>query len=453
MSSRKSLFFVLPFLLFWIANANAATINAASCSQSDVQAAINSSVTGDTVSVPAGSCTWTSTVTIPSTKKILLQGTGMASTIITRQKTVDPPNWEVINLAQSGSRLTGFQFVNGTVLVDGDGWRIDNCKFYRAADSNEGVLVWGNRSNTHPTGLIDHCYFYNTRVYVYGWNGLLAHAFWAQPLNLGSSYAVYVEDNTFVRTFFGNVIDAHCGGRFVFRYNTVTDGYIEAHSVQGNHRATRSWEIYNNTINQVSRSMWVPMMLRGGTGVVFNNTVSGKWDLPKISLDNVRSCPDTRDFGTDPGWCTGSSRWDGNAANGYPCRDQIGRSTDQWLWTSTSPYPPQQLDPAYAWNNKIGTSDVTFNQHGCALSVSHIQPGRDYFDNTVKPGYAPYTYPHPLTQSWGISENTTPTATATMPPTTTTTTTTPTITTVTTKNLTKVYNNGKLTRVIKLFNR
>ncbi|MCK4576539.1 T9SS type A sorting domain-containing protein, partial [candidate division WOR-3 bacterium] len=27
---------------------------------------------------------------------------------------------------------------------------------------------------------------------------------------------------------------------------------------------------------------------------------------------------------------------------------------------------------------------------------AHIQSGRDYFDNTQKPGYTPYTYPHPL---------------------------------------------------------
>jgi hypothetical protein len=325
------------------------------------------------------------------------------------------------------------QFKEGWIQVDGDGWRIDNCKIYRESTFEEGVYVRGDRADKNPTGLVDHCVFHNARVGVVGWAGLMAHTIWAQPLNLGSGNAVYVENNTFVLTVFGNAMDANYGGRYVFRYNTVTDAYIEAHSVQGLNRAVRSWEIYNNTFNQISRGMWVPMMLRGGTGVVFNNTVTGTWTLPKISLDNVRSCPDGRDFGTDPGWCTGSSRWDGNKASGYSCRDQIGRSTDQWLWTTASPYPPQQLEPAYAWNNKFGTNDVTFYQHSCALSIADIQPGRDYFDNTVKPGYVPYTYPHPLTGVKGTTTTTTTqtTTVVTAPTTTTTQTTTPTTTTTT----------------------
>ena len=413
MSYRRSILLIVTIALLWISNAGASTIQAVSCSQADVQTAINAAVTGDIVNVPSGTCTWSTPVIIPDTKKITLQGAGVDSTIITKDDGL-----VALSLGASGSRVTGKQFINGYIIVDGDGWRIDHCKFYRASTFNEGVYVRGNRADSHPTGLVDSCVFYNTRVLVHGWAGELAHVFWSQPLNLGSGRnVVYVENNIFTATVHSNAVDGHLGGRYVFRYNTVNDTYLEAHSVQSNHRAVRSWEIYNNTINQKNRAMWVPMMLRGGTGVVFNNIVTGTWGLPRISLDNVRSCPDTRDFGTEPGWCTGSSRWDGNVANGYPCRDQIGRSTDQWLWTTSSPYPPQQLDPAYAWNNKFGTSDVTFYQHGCAQSISHIQPNRDYFDNTVKPGYAPYSYPHPLTYTWGTGTEPAPVATST--PTTT----------------------------------
>jgi chitodextrinase len=367
-------------------------ISAASCSEEDVQVAIDSASAGDTVLVPAGNCTWSCQVHIRHGKKITLQGAGMDSTVITKSgETIN--SWE-----KAESRITGFGFIDGYVQVDGDGWRVDHCKFYNASSFNEGVYVFGERENYHPTGLIDNCTFFNARVLVFGWGGLMANALWAQPLNLLSgNNVVYVEDCTFTGTVQANAVDANYGGSYVFRYNTLNDSYIEAQSVQGTHRGTKSWEIYNNIFNQVSRAMWVPMMIRGGTGVVFNNTLKGTWTNPNIALDNVRSC----DSIGDGGRCGGSSLWDGNEVGkaGYPCRDQIGRSTDQWLWTDKNPYPPQAHEPVYAWNNKHGANDVVFFQHGCAESGAHIQPGRDYFNNVQKPGYTPYTYPHPLRQA------------------------------------------------------
>jgi hypothetical protein len=394
MAKQKALF-VLAILMTGLAisvGADAATINAASCSRSAVQTAINGASSGDTVRVPAGTCSWATAVSIPTNKKISLQGAGISSTIITVS-----PAGEAVKTAQSRSRITGFTFNDGYIIIDGDGWRVDHCKFYNASAVNEGVIASGQREVHHPTGLVDHCSFYNARVLVVGWAGLMAHALWAQPLNLGvGNGVVYVEDCTFVGTVHSNAVDANYGGRYVFRYNTVTDTYLEAHSVQGDNRAARKWEIYNNMFIQENREMWVPMFLRGGTGVVFNNTLSGTWTDPRIALDNVRDC-ENRDTA---GICDGTSPWDGNqpGGSGYPCRDQIGRSKDNYLWTATTPYPPQAFDPAYAWNNKLGGNDVPFFQHNnCA---NHIQPGRDYYNNTVKAGYTPYTYPHPFVQGW-----------------------------------------------------
>ncbi len=385
--SIVSILMVLAMILLVSGACHAAMIRATSCSQSHVQSAIDSAKTGDQVAVPAGSCTWSTTMAIPSYKKITLQGAGIDSTVIS----MSPAGEAAVDASQSGARITGFTFNAGYIIVDGDGWRVDHNKFL-----NEGIFVRGTRETQHPTGLIDHCTFLNGRIVVYGWNGLLAHALWAQTLNLGGGAGVvYVEDCSFTATIFTNAMDTNYGGRYVFRYNTLTDTYVEAHSIQGNHRASRRWEIYNNTFNQVNTPMWVPMMLRGGTGVVFNNTLTGTWTQPNISLDNIRSC-DSRDVS---GLCDGSSPWDGNQAggNGYPCRDQIGRSTDAYLWTGSN-YPPQASEPAYAWNNKHGTNDVTFFQHSCAASAAHIQPGRDYIAGLQKPGYVPYTYPHPLAQ-------------------------------------------------------
>ena len=77
MNRATTLFSQLAFALaamFWLTDcALATTINAASCSQSAVQTAINSAVGGDTVVVPIGSCTWTASVSI-SGKGIRLLG-------------------------------------------------------------------------------------------------------------------------------------------------------------------------------------------------------------------------------------------------------------------------------------------------------------------------------------------------------------------------------------------
>ncbi|MCK5321621.1 hypothetical protein KAJ38_03510, partial [Candidatus Pacearchaeota archaeon] len=358
------------------------------CSQQAVQDAINLAGDGDIVQVPAGACVWVTGVSVSSDKKIVLQGAGMDFTVITRS----PSGEEAVNLGQSGSRVTGFKFIDGEVVSDGDGWRVDHCWFYSEVFS-VGVYVRSDRENDHPTGLVDHNVFYNTRVVIGGWAGLLAHSYWYESLGLGTNNAVFVEDNEFTATMHSNAMDANYGGRYVFRYNIVNDNSLEAHSVQGNHRSTRSWEIYGNTINQINRAMWIPMFLRGGTGVVFNNTLTGTWTNPNIALDNVRS---GGSYTFPPGNCDGISDWDGNEeANGYPCRDQIGRSTDSWLWTDENPYPPQELDPAYFWNNKHNGNDVVPFIHNS--DDAWIVENRDYYVGIEKPGYTPYTYPHPLT--------------------------------------------------------
>jgi len=60
--------------------AEAATITAKSVSFGDVRSAIGSACDGDTVAIPAGTASWTSTLTI--TKGITLQGAGNDKTVI-----------------------------------------------------------------------------------------------------------------------------------------------------------------------------------------------------------------------------------------------------------------------------------------------------------------------------------------------------------------------------------
>jgi hypothetical protein len=56
-------------------------------------------------------------------------------------------------------------------------------------------------------------------------------------------------------------------------------------------------------------------------------------------------------------------------------------------------WPRQVTEPCYSWNN-------TALEDGTPRNLSSTEPsikeGRDFFNGTPKPGYTPYTYPHPL---------------------------------------------------------
>ncbi|MEN6321009.1 MAG: hypothetical protein ABFD82_19915, partial [Syntrophaceae bacterium] len=84
----KKLFFTIMYLFFFTSVGYAACSGsspnwtAADCSNTEIQACINGATSGDTVYVPAGTCTWTGAVTIPETKTIKLIGAGSSSTII-----------------------------------------------------------------------------------------------------------------------------------------------------------------------------------------------------------------------------------------------------------------------------------------------------------------------------------------------------------------------------------
>ena len=353
-------------------------IPAANCSLAAIQAAINVAANGDTVTVPAGNCTWNTTLVLPNNKRITLQGAGKDSTIITGDLDFD----------KSGSRVTGFGFTSDpTIYSDGHGFRLDHSRIQRST-WGDAVAVW-SRNVTPPSvawGLIDHNEIINGRVNAQGTNWMLfegdpQHQLWATDLDLGGPAAVYVEDNTFTNTAgtaVCNFLDGNYGGRYVARYNTMNGCYIEVHSSQeGGNRSIRSWEVYGNIINNTSSSIYYPFRIRGGTGVVFFNSVPGNWTNDGVAFDNVRSYAAA---GQGGGKCDGTSAWDGNTNQyGYPCRDQIGRSKDNPQWTHNPPGTyTQALVPAYAWLNRTESNselsvDVINDSH------NHIKPNRDYY--------------------------------------------------------------------------
>lgn len=75
----------------------------------------------------------------------------------------------------------------------------------------------------------------------------------------------------------------------------------------------------------------------------------------------------------------------------YPCDQQVGQGHDGSGYVT---------DPNYVWNNvgtaAVGCSDYAPDECGNGLACGdYVQEGRD-FVTSAKPGYAKFTYPHPL---------------------------------------------------------
>lgn len=403
----------LAACLLWPATGRTATIDAESCSQPHVQGAVDSAMDGDLVLVPPGRCRWTSPVFTNGTA-VTIQGSGIDRTTIvdgTGNDWQQSPFWaegeEGRPFRITGFTLTGDNDYYGVITIRGQcrNFRIDNIKFLDLPERCINI-------SGYSYGLVDHCVFENTAQPLAA-NGD-TNAAWERPLTLGTENAVYVEDCLFIRDDGNAAIDAHDGGRFVFRYNTLYNAHVHAHGCCNTTRGVFSFEIYENTIIVDERmvgdpTMWAGVAMRGGTGVIFNNEMIGPFYHP-ILVVNYRTCHEATHDACQEEFdrCDGDSQYDGNEdSTGYPCRDQIGRSTD------TGQFTPQALEPLYQWNNTLNGNPVVVEINDISSYFTcenpsmrdHIKSGRDYFDETERPGYQPYVYPHPLNQSGPTCQN------------------------------------------------
>lgn len=361
----------------------ASTWNSPSCKRDDVNTEIQrvTTIDGDTVTIPT--CegtdgTWTSGITV--TKNITIQGAGYTNTVISR-------NGTAFTLTETSARITGIGFIlaSGDVQINiagGSGWRIDHCQFINTSGtSKESIDINGVNVSSSPYGLIDNNDFVEGRIVTsLASNTTEARAIWAADHPFGSAdttglHSIYIEDNTFYKPWNSNCIDASAyTGAYVARYNTVTGTtQFQVHSFQdANNRGAKAWEIYGNSFT-ASPSTWSPIFIRSGTGFVFNNAIANY--SSGVIFDNVRSFSSI----ATAGQCNGSSPWDGNInANGWPCRDQIGRGKDVTLWTDANPYPDQVSQPAYLWSNmKSGANVAAYIHNSCG---AWIVSGRDYYE-------------------------------------------------------------------------
>jgi hypothetical protein len=424
---------------------SAVTIPAASCSDAHVQAAINSSTSAtDIVTVPAGNCTWNTTVVVDG-KGLTVRGAGIGQTTITDNGDQNAALMGVNLSAANFLRVTGLTFIqskahstSGIVSFMGAqgavAFRFDHSRILITFGPARGVyaiMVYGLIDNnvldvTAPSGSVQ-------MLTVDGAHAGADAGFtpWNQPLALGTAQAVYVEDNVIT---FGSededFFDAYTGARIVFRHNTVTNAAMGFHGTDsGSLRSLFSVEQYSNSFVNNGTQVRSAIRLRGGTGVMWNNTFGGskgygpfipmiyratvgdttftwgycdgtQWDLGSVTPSEggsrqvqaantgvrwLSTAPDT--LCASGGTCT--RYFDGPDAKGYPCRDQPGRTHNQ------------ALAPLYAWDNGTiaivpfdGNTTYPPNNVGTPLSY-WLAENRDYynyqtsFTGTVGTGQGP----------------------------------------------------------------
>ena len=100
-----SLFALVSFPALNPLTLQAATINASSCSSANVQTAVNSAAAGDTVQIPAGSCSWTG---VTLAKAITLQGAGQGATTI--DVSGGNPAFTITKQSSGSTRIQNFTF-------------------------------------------------------------------------------------------------------------------------------------------------------------------------------------------------------------------------------------------------------------------------------------------------------------------------------------------------------
>ena len=408
----KKILLTLILFAFCIWHSPAATNTAASASLSAVQAAVDASSDGDTVTIPNGSATWSGGIT--TTKQIFIRAENYTTTLAGYTNgTVRTPatsrnvvitktgNSDALNMTSGNSYhvgIAGIEFIDSA----GDG----ACIYFQGSGSKIPILqdcvirLPRNRNITsagsqHQTisfhslgGLMFNCYGVGTGTGVAGGTGISESYFliespraWATASTMGAldtsgSVNVYIEDTTFYNT--SQCPDADVGGRAVIRYCNLDGAWGLTHgfsSGNGGLNSGRHLEYYNNRMqtsysgsegrNMANRYVW----LRGGTGIFTENNVTTAINTSQFSQGSV----DQLDLG------------DNQSPPSYPSAGFPG-----WGHNGSSIV----LDPIYLWNQ---TGNEAYSYHYESPYGSYVLLNRElYVNNGAKPGYSKYTYPHPV---------------------------------------------------------
>jgi hypothetical protein len=411
-------------------------IQATDCGYAAVSHAVSLAGPGDVVSVPAGTCTWDSTLAVSAS--IWLRGAGVGVTIIQSGAAISggfllsysPPSYT----ANPPFRVSGFTFnlqknSAGIVLDSTDAAsvanpqtniRVDHNRFTSA--STQVFTNWGTIAGVFDNNVVDgtsypfrsdNAYFYEGEW----WDNWPLVIFGADRNNF------YFEDNV-VNGVSDMLSDCQFANRYAFRYNTINldpaASYVQLFDMHGNAGTSGMWscfggEIYGNLVNGPSTGIELGDQ-RGGRAVFFYNKLIVQSAYSQVreeyddALDPTSHQPQrvtgsyywnnrhansdlvTADILTDPSWFNGlaenvdfynqSSQFDGSAGIG------CGLTTNM----------PGTCTPGVAyWATNQSCTTVESSSAGAKPSV----PIRGILykctaNNVWSPFFTPLPYPHPL---------------------------------------------------------
>jgi hypothetical protein len=391
------------------------TFTAASCNYSDVNAVVNGpthvAVAGDTIKVPAGTCTWTSGQQLAITVGITLIGNGTPNNS-PNTFGAGTLNTTIIDNNTSGTlisanRIPQGQFLRISSLIiqplssstslssplqlvgacNGSGCpnlRVDNLNFTGWSSSNGNAAGWMVRldgfygvadHNSSPfTGASAAPLFAN--VHYSSWLGVgnFGDNSRASPDSYGTASQFYFENNSLgsgMEDCDITPLGVSGGGcRITVRFNHQTFkeesvAYFHGTDTTQRQRGGRQLEEYGNSAQCSGPTTMgcdaVAMDFRSGTGLIFGNNynaINGAWNNSLVKMDTQRIWR-----GSIPpfGPCDGTSPWDVNASTittATVCLDQPTRSggilvqnnssgTPVLSTTGQLGSPNEALDPIY----------------------------------------------------------------------------------------------------------
>lgn len=390
--------------------------------------------TGDTISIPSGTFTWSTGISL--TKSVTVSGTGytvntatfcsnpgaLTGTLATTVKmngNSNPTNLIHITSATTGTaicRITGINFTSMApdgnhiyVRTDGttstDYFRLDNCYFNSTGVNCVSIQCFGN-----GPGLIDHSTF------LIGLNGDHIHnngtgpsgtSGWLDDVTPGSKFMLFMEDNMFSQdnsstgTNMGStsLIQGYYSARDVVRYNYMNYVKFDHH---GNVQVNARWlEAYGNQqfITSLNTATIYFCTFRGGSGVIYNNTVatgsqSGTYNIQLWTDESAppsNLSPAIAEPNGGPAYGPGSGIF---TNPGGVVTSQSSSSSPLYIWGHSASFFVGQITGNNGWNPLVA---------GTNYKVSSTQPSSMIISQTaaqIPPttyNYTPYTYPHPLT--------------------------------------------------------